>query len=154
MRILVFSDSHGSKRNIERAIANQPEANIVIHLGDGADDVLDLEFIHQDKQFYQVAGNCDWSSPLPLEGELKVAQKTIFFTHGHGYKVKTDLQHIKLEARKRNADLVLFGHTHLPITEYDNGLYLLNPGSAQSPNGTYGIVDITPSGIVINIVRI
>ena len=46
---------------------------------DGADDIVDLEFVYRDKQFYQVAGNCDWGSSLPLEGELKVADKTIFF---------------------------------------------------------------------------
>ena len=136
MRILVISDSHGNTRNIEHAVENQPEANIIIHLGDGVDDIVDLEFVYRDKQFYQVAGNCDWGSSLPLEGELKVADKTIFFVHGHEYKVKTSLQHIKLEARKRNADIVLFGHTHLPITEYDDELYLLNPGSLQYTDGT------------------
>ena len=44
MRILVISDSHGNTRNIERAVESQPEANIIIHLGDGADDIVDLEF--------------------------------------------------------------------------------------------------------------
>ena len=42
MRILVISDSHGNTRNIERAVESQPEANIIIHLGDGADDIVDL----------------------------------------------------------------------------------------------------------------
>ena len=78
MRILVISDSHGNTRNIERALEKQPEANIIIHLGDGADDIVDLEFVYRDKQFYQVAGNCDWGSSLPLEGELNVENKAIF----------------------------------------------------------------------------
>ena len=154
MRIIVISDSHGNTRNIERAVENQPEANIIIHLGDGVDDIVDLEFVYRDKQFYQVAGNCDWGSSLPLEGELKVADKTIFFVHGHEYKVKTSLQHIKLEARKRNADIVLFGHTHLPITEYDDELYLLNPGSLQYTDGTYGVIDITDAGISLQIIKV
>ena len=154
MRILVISDSHGNTRNIERAVESQPEANIIIHLGDGADDIVDLEFVYRDKQFYQVAGNCDWGSSLPLEGELKVADKTIFFVHGHEYRVKTNLQQIKMEARKRNADIVLFGHTHLPITEYDDELYLLNPGSLQYADGTYGIIDITDAGISVQIITV
>lgn len=115
---------------------------------------MDLEFVYRDKQFYQVAGNCDWGSSLPLEGELKVADKTIFFVHGHEYRVKTNLQQIKMEARKRNADIVLFGHTHLPITEYDDELYLLNPGSLQYADGTYGIIDITDAGISVQIIKV
>ncbi len=154
MKILVISDSHGNTRNIERALESQPEAKTVIHLGDGADDITDLEFVYADRQFYQVAGNCDWGSALPLAGELKIQGKTIFFVHGHEYRVKTDLQQIKLEARKRKADVVLFGHTHLPVTEYDDGLYLLNPGSLQNAGGTYGVLDITDAGLFARILKV
>ena len=82
MRILVISDSHGNTRNIERAVESQPEANIIIHLGDGADDIVDLEFVYRDKQFYQVAGNCDWGSSLPLEGEVVGADKRMLWLQG------------------------------------------------------------------------
>ena len=58
---------------------------------------------------------------------------------------------IKQEARNRQAQVVLFGHTHLPVTAYDDGLYLLNPGSLQLANGTYGILEITEAGITMNI---
>lgn len=151
MRILVISDTHGNTRNIERAIASQPSASMVIHLGDGSDDIVDLEFAYTDKQFHAVAGNCDWNSPLPLSGELCIAGVRLFFTHGHCHGVKTDLSAIKQEARNRQAQVVLFGHTHLPVTAYDDGLYLLNPGSLQLANGTYGILEITEAGITMNI---
>lgn len=154
MRILVISDSHGNVRNIERAIENHPDTNVVIHLGDGADDITDLEIVYQNKQFYQVAGNCDWNCPLPITRELVVEQKHIFFTHGHDYHVKTGLDHIKLEARKRHADIVLFGHTHLPVTEYENGLYLLNPGSLQGTDGTYGVIEVIYGSIEMRILKI
>lgn len=47
---------------------------------------------------------------------------------------------------------MLFGHTHQPLTEYDDGLYMLNPGSLHG-GGTYGVLDITAAGVVMNIVE-
>ena len=60
----------------------------------------------------------------------------------------------RIITHKRNADIVLFGHTHLPITEYDDELYLLNPGSLQYADGTYGIIDITDAGISVQIIKV
>lgn len=56
----------------------------------------------------------------------------------------------RLRRRERQADLLLFGHTHQPLTDYEDGLYLMNPGSLGY-GGTYGYVDITPAGIVTNL---
>ena len=60
----------------------------------------------------------------------------------------------RIITHKRNADIVLFGHTHLPITEYDDELYLLNPGSLQYTDGTYGVIDITDAGISLQIIKV
>ena len=49
---------------------------------------------------------------------------------------------------------MIFGHTHMPITEYDNELYLLNPGSLQYADGTYGIIDITDACISVQIIKV
>ena len=79
--------------------------------------------------------------------------KRFFFTHGHLYDAKLGLYRLVCAARERKADLLLFGHTHQPLTDYDDGLYILNPGSLSGSGGTYGTVDITPAGVVLNIVR-
>ncbi len=52
-----------------------------------------------------------------------------------------------------DTDILLFGHTHVPYTAYDDGMYIMNPGSIGY-TGTYGIVDITPSGIMTNIIKL
>ena len=39
MRILVVSDSHGNDANLRRAILAQPTAEVVIHLGDGEEEL-------------------------------------------------------------------------------------------------------------------
>ena len=55
-------------------------------------------------------------------------------------------------ARERQADILLFGHTHQPLTDYDDGLYILNPGSLRG-RGTYGLLDVTPTGVLLNVVE-
>ena len=50
---------------------------------------------------------------------------------------------------------MLFGHTHCALNEYDEGLYIMNPGSCNGYGASYGYIDITEKGdIVTNIVRI
>ena len=154
MRILVASDTHHDFHALKRAVECQPSAEIVIHLGDGADDAEDVKYPFPQKMFLQVRGNCDWGSVLPYQGEYILNKKTIFYTHGHIYQVKYGLETFIAAARDRHADIALFGHTHDPMTDYRDGLYLMNPGSLSGSDGTYGILDITPAGIVTNILKL
>ena len=60
---------------------------------------------------------------------------------------------VYMAAREQKADILLFGHTHNAMTDYDDGLYVMNPGSLRGAYATYGILDITEAGIVTNIVK-
>ena len=57
-----------------------------------------------------------------------------------------------LEAKKKGASVVLFGHTHEAFYEYRDGIHFLNPGSLGSPRGplypTYGVIDIQGKSLV------
>lgn len=153
MRILVVSDTHGDARSLWRAIEAQPTARVVIHLGDGAREAEDISRRYPDREVYLVRGNCDLgAADLPFCREEILGGRRIFLTHGHLYEVKMGLLRLDYAARERRADLVLFGHTHQPMTRYEDGLYWMNPGSL-SHTGTYGVVDLTPSGIMTNLVE-
>jgi putative phosphoesterase len=154
LRILVVSDTHRDRAALRRAILAQPSAEVVIHLGDGAEEAEDMKVSFPEKMFCLVRGNCDWGSTLPPEGLVQLAGKRIFYTHGYTYHVKYGFYEAVSAARGNKADVLLFGHTHEPVTEYRDGLYLMNPGSLNGSCGTYGTLDITPAGIVTNIVRI
>ena len=154
MRILVVSDTHGSDSNLRRAILAQPKAELVIHLGDGEEEFLRAKRSFPEKMFLGVRGNCDWGSDLPATGEYAVDGVKIFFTHGHLYGVKSGLYTAVCAARERGAQVLLFGHTHQPYTDYDQGLYLMNPGSLSGWGAGYGTLDITPQGIVTNLVKL
>ena len=132
MRILVTSDTHGDSSSLRRAILAQPEAEIVIHLGDGGDDVDYVRPSFPAKTFLQVRGNCDWGSALPPTGDYEILSA----------------------ARDRKARVVLFGHTHQPRQDYEDGLYIMNPGRLSGWEPTYGTIDLTPQGIVLNIVKL
>ena len=147
MRILVVSDTHGDAYALRQAILAQPTAHTVIHLGDGVREAESLATKFSDRTFYIVRGNCDLATDhLPMREE-RLGGRRVFFTHGHLYDVKYDLYRLVCAAREREAHLALFGHTHQPLSTYDDGLYLLNPGSLGH-SGQYATVDIVPSGIL------
>lgn len=159
MRILVVSDTHGSESELRRAVLAQPKAEIVIHLGDGAAELERVKRSFPEKMFLQVRGNCDWGSELPAAGEHTVncenlGDVKIFYTHGHAYGVKSGLYQAVCAARERGARVLLYGHTHQTLTDYDDGLYIMNPGSLSGYGASYGTLDVTPQGIVCNIVKL
>ena len=47
--------------------------------------------------------------------------------------------------------ITLFGHTHIPVTVYEEGVWLVNPGSVSAPRQgkpTYAVIDIEQNGIM------
>lgn len=156
MRIVVISDTHGRWERAEAAVRCQSKAEIIIFLGDGAEDVDSLQY-ESGKMLLAVRGNCDFASELPALDEFTVEGKKIFFTHGHLFDVKYGTEKLVEAGRRRGADIILFGHTHKPVAEYVDEMYIMNPGSLGHPcdgNPTYGIIDITKAGIVTNIVKL
>ena len=149
----MVSDSHGDEFALRRAIAAQPEAKLIFHLGDGAAEALKVADELPERNLRVVSGNRDWGSIMPETGLETAGGRLIFYTHGHRYDAKSGLYRLICAAMERRAVILLFGHTHIPLTDYDDGLYILNPGSLANRKPTYGIIDITPAGIVTNIVE-
>lgn len=152
MRILVVSDSHRNIFKLFMAIEEQPEAKHIIFLGDGEDDIEQAEKRYPERIFHKVKGNCDLYSDLPLEKAVTLEGYKILFTHGHSYMVKYGNTSMISAAHSAKADICLYGHTHVPYTSYDDGLYIMNPGSIGQ--GSYGIIDLTPSGAMCNTLEV
>lgn len=131
------------------AVEAHPEAEALIFLGDGERDLDTVErYYHSLPNVIKVAGNCDFSSSLPLLRVVTLGGKKIYCTHGHAEHVKYGTDELLLRARQEGADIVLYGHTHTGVTCYDDGLYIMNPGSIR--DGHYGMIDIVPGGIMLN----
>lgn len=147
MRIVVTSDSHQRANYLFEIIERHKDnADLFINLGDGENDVDTVLQVYKDIKIERVAGNCDFGSSLPLYKTITVDGKKIFFTHGHPFYVKHGYEMIRKKAEDENADICLFGHTHNPFVEYNDGKYLMNPGAVR--DGNYGIIDITVKGIM------
>lgn len=137
------------------------DADLFIHLGDGEEelDLLLTQFPDLSARTWHVKGNCDYDSmSLPVLTLGLEHSHRLVATHGHNYGVNSSLEHLKALARQNDADLALFGHTHVRCARYEDGLYLLNPGSVSCPRDgmppSYGIVDVTEQGILTNIVPV
>ena len=125
MRLLVVSDSHGDSYALYRAIQQQPAAQVVIHLGDGENDMEQAMGLCGEKRVICVRGNCDWGSMLPALSLERIAGKLLYLTHGYAENVKYGDGQLRQQARACKADIALYGHTHRAVTDFEDGLYLI-----------------------------
>ncbi|MCI6881315.1 MAG: metallophosphoesterase [Lachnospiraceae bacterium] len=151
MKVLIVSDTHGREQNLAEALEQTGPIDQLIHLGDvegGAEHIRELA---GDAPAAIIAGNNDFFCDLPNERIFTLGGHRIFMTHGHGYFVHSGTLYLKREARKKGADIVMFGHTHKPYMEEDNELLVLNPGSLSLPRQeghrpTYIVMEIADDG--------
>ncbi len=158
MRIIAISDTHGDYRALSSVFIRNADADWFIHLGDGERE-LD-RFIIEHPEFTEkvlhASGNCDFGSLSPSYVVLPLPPgHKLFPTHGHGFGGKGGLERLKGNAADMGCDIVLYGHTHVRMNTYDDGLYVMNPGSASCPHdGTkpsFGTVDVSEAGVLLNI---
>ncbi len=168
MKILVFSDSHGNPANISKAIKMHPDAELLIHLGDGINDLYKITETYPNYETVMVYGNFEDSFFVKKSENtsacISTNGKKIFLCHGHRYSVGFSKQNLIYAALEQDADIALFGHTHVKYNEYipserlnsdrENGLYLFNPGSISRPRdniyASFGIIEIRDEGILLS----
>ena len=154
MRILVVSDTHADVYNFEKVIRKHMDIDVIVHCGDGASDVLQMKELFPAKMFVSVKGNCDWCCDSPNIETVTLEGNKLFVTHGHIYDVKSSLLRISLAAKEADAKLVIFGHTHIPLDVYEDGVYFLNPGSLKGYKGSYAVVNLSEQGVLSNLLTL
>jgi len=147
MKIVVVSDTHGNNKEVIEKISEMERPDLLFHLGDYIEDgikictALGIDTI-------MVKGNGDRGNRIYNEDELiEISGRKIFLTHGHRYDVRYGITNLYYKALELNVDMVLFGHTHVPINIEENGIIFMNPGSpsiprTQSKAKTIGLIDI------------
>lgn len=157
MRLIVMSDSHHNHIAVEKIVSRNLDADMFIHLGDGAEDVDMVRIMHPEisSRFVHVCGNCDTESASSPVFTANVRKHKIYAVHGHTHCVKFSLNPLRQAAEASECDVILFGHTHCRYMKYDNGIYVINPGSCSCPaDGTkpsFACINITDDGILANI---
>ena len=142
-KILVVSDSHGNHSKLARIIAREYPFDCLVHCGDGVNDLFHVE-IPVNVSVVRVSGNIDMARCVDIERIAFFVAGTarLMVAHGDQFGVHNDYGPIEREGRTRNADVVLFGHTHVAYRR-EGKPALFNPGPAN--NGSYGLVIIDGS---------
>ena len=145
MNILVVSDSHGKVDKLIQAV-EQTHPDYVLHLGDCQRDLEKLRQAFPMLPMEGVPGNCDYGSCDQPERLTELGGVRILMLHGHTRGVKSDVMRAVWAARECGAQVLLFGHTHRPLVDYDGTLYTMNPGAiGDFRRPTYGVVTIENS---------
>lgn len=132
VRVLALSDTHAPRfwKRCPRAVAVHAEqADLILHAG----DVCIPEVLDELSAFAPVRvvlGNNDgpevaaWGAPESLELDLEGLR--VAMIHDAGSK---DGRLARMKRRFPAADLVIFGHSHIPMDVADDRLRMVNPGS-------------------------
>lgn len=149
MRVVALADTHAPRRwrGCPPAVAAYlRDADLILHAGDVCvPSVLDELAAYAPVR--AVSGNNDgpdvaaWGAPETQEFEL--AGLAVAMIHDSG-PAKGRIA--RMRRRFPEADLVVFGHSHIPLDERGDGIRILNPGSPtdrrRQPHGTIGILDV------------
>jgi putative phosphoesterase len=150
MQIVVLSDTHGPRfwKHCPPAVAEHLDGvDLILHAGDVC-TVEVLEELAGYAPVRAVLGNNDrpevaqWGAPETLEFDL--AGVATAMIHDSGTKQGRAL---RMRRRFPQADLVIFGHSHVPLDLTEDGVRIFNPGSPtdkrRQPYGTLGRLSIT-----------
>lgn len=132
MKIVVTADTHlneGGK--VPSRLKHELEtAELIIHAGDwkSMDVYTDLSKYGEVKGVYGNVDDEDIQEHLPAKEILNLSNFKIGIVHGHGNKKTTEKRAIEAFAGD-NADVIISGHSHIPMIRYFKSALLLNPGS-------------------------
>jgi putative phosphoesterase len=155
MLAVVISDTHlqpGSSRALSPpALDWLLRADVVLHAGDVvAPEVLDE--LRAMAPVHAVLGNNDHrlARLLPETLLLDLAGVSVGMIHDSGPRAG---RAARLRARFPTADVVVFGHSHLPLIEEGiDGQLLFNPGSPtdrrRAPTHTIGLLELDAGAVV------
>ncbi len=147
MKIAVVSDTHGNNKDIIEKLSEIEKPDILFHLGDYVNDGVKISKALGIKTII-VRGNGDYLHTEYNEDEIiEFKGKKFFLTHGHKYNVQNGITNLYYKGLELGANVVLFGHTHIPIVESLENMIIMNPGSPSLPRNavkikTFGIINI------------
>ena len=149
MRIVVLSDTH-ARRFWKRCPPGVAEhlfaAEVILHAGDVCVASV-LEELSAYAPVRVVLGNNDtpdvaaWGAPEALRLDLDGLAAAM--VHDAGPAAGRPL---RLRRRFPGAELVVFGHSHIPLDLAEDGVQIFNPGSPtdrrRQPRGTMGLLRV------------
>ncbi len=161
LTLLVASDTHGRADLLLEAV-RRAHPDLLLFLGDG---LQDLRVLPESLPIRAVRGNCDWSAmyDAPLSRVEEIGGRRIYLAHGHTHGVKYGIQAAVSAAAEAKADVLVYGHTHIPFERtllsdspvdgirLTKPLLVLCPGSLGAPpdgKPTFATLTVAPAGVL------
>lgn len=149
MKVVVLADTHAPRRWRScppRVAEHLRSADLIVHAGDVCTAAV-LDELAGYAPVRAVCGNNDgpdvvaWGAPETLELDLDGLR--VAMVHDSGPAAG---RNDRMRRRFPAADLVVFGHSHIPLDSVDGGVRIFNPGSPtdrrRQPHGTLGVLQI------------
>ena len=138
MKIGIAGDTHGHIKAIRQLLAVVEPVDYWLHTGDYSQDARFLA-AESGLPMLTVAGNCDKKEGRGNVDEFLVLEgQRIWLTHGNRYMKGYQVEELAWWARKLEVDIVVFGHTHVPLVKWFGHILLVNPGSLALPRSAEG----------------
>jgi len=161
VRLAIISDTHlprGTRALPPACVERLAAADAILHAGDfSAVSVLEaLERL--GPPVHAVRGNVEepaLQARLPLTRIVDAAGARIAMVHDAG---PADRRLARLRARFPDADAVVFGHSHMPLLETQEGFAIFNPGSPterrRAPHHTMGVATVDHARITFELLEL
>ncbi|MET8159312.1 metallophosphoesterase family protein [Sphaerisporangium sp. NPDC005289] len=146
MRVVVLSDTHAPRfwKSCPPRVADHLRgADVILHAGDVCTAGV-LDELAAYAPVHAVKGNNDGPDvDAPETLELDLDGLRVAMIHDSG---AAKGRWARMRRRFPSADLVVFGHSHIPLDHAEEGLRIFNPGSPtdrrRQPHGTIGVLHI------------
>jgi hypothetical protein len=161
MRLAIVSDTHlpRGKRKLPAACIERMEgADAILHAGDLMEaEVLEL-LERLGPPVHAVRGNVDSAAlqaRLPATRVVQAAGARIAMLHDSGPATG---RLARMRRRFSDADVVVFGHSHIPLHEEHDGFAIFNPGSPterrRSPRHTMGMATVRDGRVALELIAL
>jgi putative phosphoesterase len=161
MELAIISDTHmpkGNRRIPEACLERLRAADAIVHAGDlVAEEVLAL-LEGLGPPVHAVHGNVDEPEVLMRLPRVRIVEAEgvrILVTHDGGPAAG---RLARLRRRFPGVDAVVFGHSHIPLHEAEDGFQIFNPGSPterrRAPVHTMGIARVAAGQVRFELVEL
>jgi hypothetical protein len=159
VRLAIISDTHlprGSRRLPDACVALMAGADAILHAGDFTQAAVLDALQTLGPPVLAVHGNVDepvLRDRLPEQRVESFDGARIAMIHDAGPRAG---RLARMRRRFPDADAVVFGHSHIPLHERDDGFQLFNPGSPtdkrRQPAFTMGVATIEGGAVSLELV--
>lgn len=152
-KIVIVSDTHipvRAKKLPQELVAECQNADFIIHAGDWQT----MDVFHELSAYAKtdgVTGNVDPWDILDRFGKKKIFEiegLKIGVIHGDGIRNTTEQRAFDAFADD-NVDIIVFGHSHVPVMRDEGSVTLFNPGSPtdkrRQSQYSFGLLEISDS---------